>query len=569
MKAEFPEVENFVRIMLLRESSVFSRGDGKFEEKETYFTDSTFLDVFSFPLVKGDPHTALNRPDGIVLTEKTVRKYFGSEEALGKTLRMDNQHDFIVTGIVQPIPHNSHLQFDVLLPLSSQASTNEDLRNQIWDNFNFYTYIQLKRSVQPSRALLQELGQRITGIYNKKVKLKADFQLQALTDIHLHPNQFFGLGEPGNMQYVRVFSVVAVFILIIACINFMNLATARSARRAKEVGLRKVVGAERFQLIGQFLGESVLISFLAMGVGVLLVYLLLPLFNQLSGKALVLDLFNWPFILSLVGIALLTGILSGSYPALFLSAFQPVRVLKGNVGTGMSRVSFLRNGLVVTQFTISVVLMVCTVVVYTQLQFVQNRNLGFDRENLLYVPLKGDLSVSALKAEMSQHPSTSNFSILSNLPTDLQNGTASVTWKGKNTRDQTIFTNMAADNHFTDVFHLKMISGRPFSKDFGIDTTSFLVNEAAMKVMGMTPETAIGQPITLMGNKGTLIGVIKDFNFRPLQHSIAPLIIRSFNEPRYVVVKAQPSGAGETIKTLEQVFLKLAPAYPSTLWSRT
>jgi putative ABC transport system permease protein len=559
MKASFPEVDNFVWVT--QESHVFSLGDRKFEEKHVFFTDSTFFDLFSFPLLKGDVQTALNRPDGLLLTETAAKKYFGHTEALGKTLRMDNQHTFVVTGIVKAVPHNSHLRFDVLLPLSFQASTNDDIRNNDWDNFNFHTYIRLKETVKPTVPLLKQLGQRTTRIYSQHSGIKADFQLQALADIHLHPRQF-SLGEPGNIQYVRVFSVVAVFILLIACINFMNLATARSARRAKEVSLRKVVGAERAQLIAQFLGESVLFSLIAMGVAVCIAYLLLPPFNQLTGKMLSIQWTDTAFVSGLLGIAILTGLLSGSYPALFLSAFQPIRVLKGNLTAGMSRASFLRNGLVVAQFTISIVLMVSTVVVYTQLQFIQHRNLGFDKENLLYVPLKGNLSVSAIKAELSQHLSTSNFSIVNNIPTNLQNGAYSVSWEGKSPQDQTLFTHMAADNHFTDVFRLPLLSGRSFSKDFGTDTVSFVINEAAMKMMGMKPETAVGQPLTLWDKKGTIIGVIKDFHFRPLQHSIAPLIIHSLSDARYVVVKVQPGNVEKTIKTLEQAFVKLNPAYP-------
>ena len=274
---------------------MFEVGTRKFEEKNVFYADSTFLQVFSFPLVKGNSETALMRPDAVLITEDMAKKYFGQENPVGKTLKKNNGNNVTVTGVLANIPSNSHLQFDFILPMSSIAQSDNDLRTNTWENFNFYAYIQLAKDFKTTPAAIEGLNKQINKIYKEHVneaELKVDFHLQALTSIHLHSNYQVDLPGHGNVQYVNIFFVVALFILVVACINFMNLATARSARRAKEVGLRKVVGAGRKQLIGQFLGESLLISFLALLIAVGLVWLLLPVFNDLAGKKLAIHLLD-------------------------------------------------------------------------------------------------------------------------------------------------------------------------------------------------------------------------------------------------------------------------------------
>ena len=352
LQAKMPVIKNTVRLTQ-QSTNVFEVGDRKFEEKRVFYADSTFLQVFSYTLVKGDRATAMNRPDAALITEDMAKKYFGNEDALGKVLRKDNKNNVIVTGVLANVPSNSHLQFDFILPMSSIARTNDNIRDQVWDNFDFYAYIQLDKTFDPSTAKTH-ISEKI---------LKVDFWLQPLTAVHLHSNYQIDLPGHGNIQYVNIFFVVALFILAVACINFMNLATARSARRAKEVGLRKVVGAGRKQLVGQFLGESMMISFLSLVIAVGIVWLLLPLFNDLAGKKLSIHLLDKKIIAILITIALATGLISGSYPALFLSGFQPVKVLKGNMKTMGGNLIF-RNGLVVVQFVVSIVLLAGTAIVY-------------------------------------------------------------------------------------------------------------------------------------------------------------------------------------------------------------
>ena len=311
-----PEIKATVRISK-PSTNLLEVGDKKFEEKQGFYVDSNFLQVFSYPLVKGNSQTALQRSDAILITEDMAKKYFGDEDAMGKVIRKNNSDNFVVTGILANTPANSHLQFDYILPMSFLAKTDYDLINNRWGNFNFYSYILLDKKITVSSETLPKLIQRIKTIYKThNPEMQVDFQLQPLTDIHLHSDLQIDLPGHGNMQYVNIFFIVALFILGVACINFMNLATARSARRAKEVGLRKVVGAGRTQLIAQFLGESLIISFLSLLIAIGIVWLLLPAFNHLAEKNLAIHLTDGNLWLSLFGIALLTGLISGSYPCI-------------------------------------------------------------------------------------------------------------------------------------------------------------------------------------------------------------------------------------------------------------
>jgi predicted lysophospholipase L1 biosynthesis ABC-type transport system permease subunit len=343
----------------------------------------------------------------------------------------------------------------------------------------------------------------------------------------------------------------------------MNLATARSARRAKEVGLRKVVGAGRKQLIGQFLGESLLISFLSLLIAVSLVWLLLPAFNDLAGKELAIHLLEGKLILILVGIALLTGLISGSYPALFLSGFRPVQVLKGSMKNMGGNLIF-RNGLVVVQFVVSIVLLAGTAIVYRQLTYIKNMNLGFDKSNLLYMPMTGEMwgKQQALKTELKKNSLTASYSITNDLPTNLISGTVNVQWEGKDPKSQVVFPTLFVDENFLDVFQMKMLNGRSFSTEFKADTNNFILNERAVQIMGMKVADAVGKPLSLWDTKGTIIGVVKDFNYKPVQNPIEPLIIGLNKWGGITVVRTKPGQTEATIKALEKISANLNPAYP-------
>lgn len=566
LRSEMPQIKNTVRLSH-PSTALFETGTRKFEEKRVFYADSTFLDVFSFELLRGDRQTALQRPNGVLLTEDMARKYFGSVDVLGKTLKVDNGDLVTVTGVLADIPGNSSLQFDFILPMSAIARSNDDLKNNVWGSFNYYSFVQLDKSFAPTPANLAGMDREMTRIFGKHIprdQMKADFFLQPLTAIHLHSEGLqVDLPGHGNIQYVDIFFIVAIFILLVACINFMNLATARSARRAKEVGLRKVVGALRGQLIGQFLGESLLISFFALVAAVALVGLVLPAFNQLAEKDLAMHFSDGKLWLSLVGIALATGLIAGSYPALYLSGFQPVKVLKGSLKTFGGNLVF-RNGLVITQFVVSIVLLIGTFVVYNQLQFIQHRNPGFTKANLLYMPMTGELwgKQGALRAELKQNPLTSNFTVTNQLPINLMTGDVDVQWTGKDPHSQIVIPTMDVSESFVDVFQIKVLAGRGFSTEFKADSSNFVINEKMVQTMGMKIDNVVGQTITRKGAQHKVIGVVQDFNFKPIQQAIEPLVLR-LNAYGGMIVVRTPAGQTEaTIRAMEAISRGLNPSYP-------
>lgn len=565
LKQKLPEVKNFVRFSH-PSTTIFEAGEHKFEEKNVFYADSTFMQVFSFPLLKGNAKTAMLRNDAVLITQSMAKKYFGNDNALGKVLRKNNSDNVIVTGVLANVASNSHLQFDCIMPMSAIAQTDNDLKKNVWDNFNFYSYIQLNNNFKPTHNALLALTKRVDNIYKEHVpekELKVLFHLQPLTEIHLHSNYQVDLPGHGDVQYVNIFFVVAFFILAVACINFMNLATARSARRAKEVGLRKVIGAGRFQLIGQFLGESLLITFIAFLIAVGLVWLLLSPFNQLAGKNLSIHFLDKNLLLMLAGIALVTGLVSGSYPALFLSRYRPVKVLKGNLKTQGSALTF-RNALVVVQFVVSIVLLAGTAVVYKQLTYIKNMNLGFEKSNLLYMPMSGDIwnKQEALKNELKQSPATANFTIVNDLPTNLTSGTVNVQWEGKDPNSQIVFPTLFVDEDFFKVFRMKILNGRSFSREFKADSNNFILNEKAVKAMGMTVDNAVGKPLSMWDQKGTIIGVVKDFNFKPVLQPIEPMILGLNKWGGNVVVRTMPGNDEASINGLQKISARLNPAYP-------
>lgn len=563
LMGEMPVVKNAVRIRPAN-TTLLETGTKKFQEDGVFYADASFMDVFSYPLVEGDRATALKQVDAVLITQDMAKKYFGNEDPIGKVIKKDNQENLVVTGLLANIPSNSDLQFGFILPMTSLARTNTDLKNNVWNNFNFWDYIQVDKNFVPSAANLSKLEHQIDGIFHKHSPgTKALFHLQPLTKLHLAPERLGDMPGHGNAQYVSIFFIIAILILVVACINFMNLATARSARRAKEIGLRKVAGAVRGQLILQFLSESVFISFLSLWLAVGIVVLFLPVFNELANKKLVLNVSDVRLWASLFGIALLTGLISGSYPALFLSGFNPVKVLKGNVKSMGGNLLF-RNTLVVVQFMVSIVLLVGTVVIYNQLKFIRDRDPGFEKANLVYIPMTGHIwnKQQALKNELSQNPLTSDFTVIKDLPTNLGDWTLSVGWDGKDPHSQMSFPVLGVNEDFTHTFRMQVVAGRSFSRSFKTDSNNYMINEKMAGVMGLNANTAVGKALTLWGNKGTIVGVIKDFNFKPVQQSIEPLVMHFNRTGGFVVVRTQPRKTNATIKALAKISQQLNPAYP-------
>ena len=563
LMAELPVIKNFVRTSYPIKT-LFETNNRKFEEKDAYYVDSTFFDLFSFTLVKGDPNTALDRPDAVLLTRAMAKKYFGNEDPIGKVLKRNANENVTVTGILENVPSNSHLQFDFIMPISAIANSESDLKNNVWDNFNYFNYLLLDKNFVATRASIKQLNDEMDRIYKKHVKdLEVNFSLQPLKDIHLYSRFNIDLPGRGNIQYVNILFLVAIFILVVACINFMNLATARSARRAKEVGLRKVVGAARRQLIFQFLGESMIITFIALILAIGMVFLFLPAFNNIAGKQFSISLFDGKLFIGIIGIALITGLLSGSYPALFLSKFSPANVLKGSLRTGGGN-RYFRNGLVITQFIVSIVLMAGTIAVYQQLQYIRTRDLGFDKENIIYMPMTGEIwgKQQALRAELQKNPLTRNYTMISEPPIDITGATVNIDWEGKDPKAQNIFATLHIAENFDKVFEMKMLAGRAYSPEFKGDSNGYIVNEKAMAVMGFNINNVIGKRFGLWGRQGTIIGVVKDFNYKPIQQPIEPLVMLLNQWGGNIVVRTAAGQTEATLKALEKIYRDLNPAFP-------
>jgi predicted permease len=563
IKNEIPEVDEAVRITELNRDLI-QVGDVKFEEKGVIYADSNFFRVFNFPFIKGEPERALQNPEGIIITEEMAMKYFGSTDVLEKTIRKNSKDDFTVTGVIANIPDNSHLQFDFVQPMRFLARTNDDLKKNVWDNFNFYTYIKLNDKAQQSKLAIADLEKKMQAIYKKNEPVvKCAFVLQPLAKVHLYSNFLADIAGHGNAQNVYIFTVVAVFILVVACLNFMNLATARAARRAKEVGLRKVVGAIRPHLIGQFLAESLVVALLSLVLALLIIYLALPYFNTLGGKNLTFDFMNVQIITGLLGITVITGLLAGSYPALYLSGFVPATVLKGNF-TGGGSGSLFRNSMVVIQFAVSISLIIGTTIVYRQLKYIRQLNLGYDKENLLYVSMTGELwsKYDALRTSLGNNRLTSQYSFISNLPTTSSNATIGVEWQGKDPNTQPLFYNLAIDENFEEVFKATILEGHGYGEDAKADSVNIIVNEEALKTMDMSLASAVGTRITVWGKERTIIGVVKNFNFKPVKETIGPMFLTRNTWGGNAMIRTLPGETENTITALEQICKTINPSYP-------
>lgn len=559
LKDGFPEIIDAARYRDF--SSLVTRDKKKFDVIGAY-ADPSFFEIFSFPFIKGTPLTALSEPSSIVITEGMAKKFFGSEDPLGKSLKLNNDFDVTVTGVIEDMPQNSQLFLDFLAPFQIFEKRDRDPSN--WGRFQISTYVLLQDA-----APFKECQEKIAGLLQEhNVRSGTQLELEPLTRIHL-----YAVDGRGSIQYVIIFSFVAVFILIIACVNFMNLATARSSTRVKEIGMRKVTGAKRMDLVKQFMGESVLISLIALFAAVVLVLILLPALNNLTNKQLTLNpQGNWSLVLGFVGILLFTGLLSGSYPALFLSSFKPVNILGGTLVPTSSRKqkTLFRKVLVVFQFSVSLFLIISTLVVFKQLHFIQHRNLGYEKEHILSVPLRGGTArqYEALKNELLQDSRIQHVTATSAVPVLIGRIHTDYDWEGKDPKKESRMTELLVDFDFIKTLNMTLAQGRDFSKDHPADaSTAYIVNEAAVKAMDIV--SPVGKRFSASTHDGMrdgeIIGVVKDFHFKPLQDEIEPLVM--FFQPgnfNYICIKTQSDifGLSGTIKHIENTWKKFAPNFP-------
>ena len=594
MKSNFPEVESYTRIFKPMDAIVKYVIDGQTKsltEKKMLSVDSNFLEFFNYSLVDGNRKTCLNTPNAVVLTQTAAHKYFGNNSPIGKTLDFDG-YTAVVTAVLKDIPHQSSLQFDVLESNVGMPPVKRFSWSWVW--LQMGTYVKLKSNVASNPAALQNLQSKFPAMI--KVQAAAAFNrigqpfdqfikkggkyeliLQPLTDIHLYSadigSRFI---NQADIKYVYIFSAIALFIMLLACVNFMNLATAQSAKRAKEVGIRKVLGSERKQLIGQFLAEALLYTLFAAIIAVVIVVLCLPAFNNLASKSLnLIEFLNFSTWLYLFILLIITALLAGSYPAFLLTSFKPVTVLKGSGDSKNSLSGFLtRNVLVVFQFTVSTVLIICTIVVYKQLIYNQSKDLGFDKENVLVVNNAGRLGTSeeSFRQELLRLPGVASASIANNLPAE--NSSFTDTYIPESTDNASVaekkvdLSSFIVDESFVPTLKLKIASGRNFSKAF-TDSASVILNETAAKEMGW--KDAIGKYIVYPGGNGTrfkVIGVVNDFNTESLHNTISPYALfyttskTYFIPTSYVLVRIKAGDYNVAVSNVQNQWKKFIPASP-------
>lgn len=573
LMSDYPEVVAATRIKPSFNPVLVGHHENQFSEPDVYFVDGNFFDIFSFALIDGNAQTALREPYSVVITEEMAGKYFGRENPIGKVLRFNNQTDFKVTGVVQNVPAQSHFQFDFLASFSSWDIS----RSTSWTSNHLYTYLLLQEGYDADllAAKLPEVVRKYVGPQMEE-GLGVTFEqftaaggiyaygLQPIEQIHLHSKLTGELEPNGDIQYVTIFSLIAFFIMLLACINFMNLATARSARRAREVGLRKVVGSSRVQLVRQFLLESQVICAIALLLAIVLVELLLPTFNALSGKQFASAFAGgWSIVPILIAATLLVGLLSGSYPAFFLATLQPIVTLKKRHNPRGRGDASLRKALVIFQFAITIVLVSGTFVVYNQLQFIRAKQLGFEKERLLLIHRAARLGpqVEGFKAELRRQVGVVAASGTLHVPgREVWQNAYKI--EGDANHEGYIFANLNVDHDFIETLGLEVVAGRGFSPAHGTDSTAFIVNEALVRKMGW--QEPLGKIIINPGAfKGPIIGVVRDFHYASLHQEIQPAVLNlSHDGIRFVAVRLAPGQIQTTIANVRETWQQFSPGQP-------
>jgi ABC-type antimicrobial peptide transport system permease subunit len=537
------------------------------------FVDKDFLEMFNIKFVLGDIKSALNGPHDLVITEEMAHKYFDDEDPLGKTLTSMN-FVFTITGVVKSLPQNSHIQFDFLVPFKFYTELGADLN--AWGFNATYSYIELHEGTDS-----KIVDSKIKGVLQKKIKdAKADVFLQNIKKIHLFSYGKYkaDISGHGDITYIRILSIIAVFILIIACINFMNLSTAQSARRAKEIGVRKVAGANKRKIVFQFLGESLLIVFVAHVIAMIFVELLLPGFNNLIrnyqssdllmmnfndhiGKQVDVNYHSAGLYIGLITVVLFCGLLAGSYPALYLSSLKPLDTMKGIINKNPGNAGF-RRVLVIFQFSLSVLLIICTLIVGNQLKYMQNKKLGFNKDNIGYFQFGLDMRREVLKKDLSNNQDIVSVTIADNPFSGMGTGTSGgFNWEGKQEGDKVLFSMLYTDEDYAKTFQLELKEGRFFSSEFSTDATAVVINEKAAEIMGF--KDPIGEIVSSGdGSKFRIIGVVKDFHFKSLHAKIEPLIMFMYRGGFNCFIRMKPDKISSTIDYVRKTCKSYNPSYP-------
>ncbi|NOR14351.1 MAG: FtsX-like permease family protein, partial [Candidatus Aminicenantes bacterium] len=550
LKDDYPEIVEVTRVRTRGYPSAVRHGDITFYEQRFFLTDPSFFSMFSYDFAAGNPKTVLTNPNSVVITQEAAHKYFGDEDPMGKVLRWNNTRDLEVTGIIKKVPYNSHLQFDFMASL--QLYDSERISSW-WREAAAYVLLQEGVSVKDISHKIADTIQRYHPEDDYVISL------QPVKEAHLNIAQ----GGRSDKRFVLIFAMIAALILAIACVNFMNITTARSGIRALEVGMRKVVGAKRGDIIKQFLGESVFLSLISFFLAITLVDLFLPMFNRLQGKEMsLLGSGNMFIYLSLGIVAIVTGLFAGSYPAFFLSAFQPAKVLKKDIDRGRKG-SLFRAILVISQFSVSVMLIILTLVVYKQMQFIRNTKLGFSRNQIVHIQVNDQLrdAHKTFKERLLRDPRILNVTYASAPPHFLFN-VNDFEWEGMDTDKEVELNFLYVDHDYAETFDLEIVQGRDFSEEYPTDAMeAYVVNESAVRFMRMTDP--IGKRVVLAGQEGRIIGVVKNFNHKPLIFEITPMVMGIRPSWYYdLMIKINPGDIQGSLAYIEKVFNETSPAFP-------
>jgi len=566
LKDGFSEIERSCRVNIMGQWLIKYK-DKSIMQDNVGMSDPDFLQMFDFPIINGDTRTALSAPNSIIFTKDVADKLFGTEDPIGKMISIDNRMDFVVTAIMDNVPSNTHLKFSCLVPFEMLEEFYPQYGPMLedWSVNGWETYVQLTDNANRDEVESQ-IASHIMSHKEGESEDGEILKLQPLRDVYLRSiNIEHRVDGQGDVKYVNIFSIIAIFVLLIAGINFMNLTTARSSCRAREIGVKKASGAYRGDLIKQFLGESVFLSMISFVFAIILVELVLPAFNNISGKVLFFNLIsNLYLFIGMIIFVVIIGLLAGLYPALMLSSFKPALVLKGTQGSGGHKSTF-RKVLVIAQFAISILLIICTLVVSRQLNHIHNIKLGFDKDHIVSLRMQGDFAkkYTTVKQELLSRSDITNVAVTSSRLRDgVAMSTPNVIWEGENgDKEEILFNFVAVDNDFVETMGMKMASGVDFKESDIGDDTKIVINETAANVMGF--EDPVGQIITAMGERRTVLGVVKDYHFESMHNSVSPLIM--LNTPdfyRIMLIKISSNDIPATLSSIEKVWNNFASDYP-------
>ncbi|MGK7394878.1 MAG: ABC transporter permease [Candidatus Cyclobacteriaceae bacterium M3_2C_046] len=563
LQRQFPEVQGYTR--LFRSSAIFRYQNNSFEEENVVFADSAFFNIFSFPLQSGNPATALAQPNQVVITPKVAGKYFNQENPLGKTLLVNGQKEYVVTGVVEEIPDNSQIKFDLLVSFSSLNAFKEET----WFPANYYTYLLLKdeKAIAPLQSKIRPFMDQQSAETEMKGENFVTFQLMPLKKVHLYAD-LSPLEPVSDIKYIYIFGFVALMVLLIASINYINLATARATERATEVGVRKVLGAAKFQLFWQFMGEAIILSFSAALLSLIIIYFGLPYFEGITGKNIQFTDILPPLVLGSIILLLVISFLSGSYPAVVLSRLLPARTLKGKY-KNTSTALWLRKGLITFQFFISISLIACTMIIFMQLDFLQNSHLGYQKDHIVVVNLRSSIEekFDVFKNDLKQNPAIEAMTMVYETPTKIDWGGSIKT----PAMDEALTANcIPVEQNFLHTLKAELIAGRDFTgadqeksgQEFGPDADfSMIINQTAADLMGWEPEQAIGQRLE-NPLPGTVVGVVKDFHYAPMKEKIGPLVIMNLKMYHQMLIRIDGHNISSTLSYMQKSWKHIAPDFP-------